>query len=50
MDARELTKRCYALENEVMELKKEIKYLTQEMEKQRLKMSDMEMELKQLSR
>lgn len=50
MDARELTKRCHALENEVMELKKEIKYLTQEMEKQRLKMSDMEMDLKQLSK
>ena len=48
MDAKELTKKYYDLENRYTETKKQVEYLTQEFEKQRLIIEDMKIDLKML--
>ncbi len=46
MDARELTKRMHEMENNVIEMGKEVEYLKQELEKQRLIISDLKVDVK----
>lgn len=46
MDARELTKRMHEMENSVIEMGKEVDYLKQELEKQRLIISDLQVDVK----
>ena len=50
MDAKELTKKYQALENEVVELKKEVEYLKDEVQKLQMLTGDMEIDLRMLER
>ena len=50
MNAIELTKAHNDLTNRVIELEKQVKYLTQELEKQRLITEDLKVDVKMLSR
>ena len=50
MDAKELTKKYWALENEVAELKKEVEYLKDEAQKLRMLTEDMKIDLRMLER
>lgn len=50
MDAKELTQKYYALTNEFVEVKKQVEFLTQEFEKQRLIIEDMKIDVQMLSR
>ena len=45
MDAKELTKVVNNQSDKINELEKQVKYLTQELEKQRLLMSDMQIDV-----
>ena len=49
MDARELTKVVNQLTNDMIEIKKEVSYLTQEFEKLRLLVSDLQIDVKMLN-
>ena len=48
MDARELTKKVIEQENRIFMLEKQVEYLTQEFEKQRLIIDDMKIDVKML--
>lgn len=48
MDAKELTRVVERQQNDIYELKKQINFLTQEFEKQRLFIEDMKIDLKML--
>lgn len=48
MDARELTKKVIEQENRIFMLEKQVEYLTQEFEKQRLFIDDMKIDVKML--
>ena len=50
MDARELTEKYWALENEVAKLKKEVEYLKDEIQKLRMLTEDMKIDLLMLER
>ena len=50
MDARELTKRYYDLNNTVFELKKEVEYLTQKAAKLRMIVEYLKIDVKMLER
>ncbi len=50
MDAKELTKKVTEQNNKIFVLEKKVEYLTQELDKQRLIMSDMVMDVKMLQR
>ena len=50
MDARELTKEYTRLSNELFTTKKQVEYLTQEMEKLRMLVDDMKIDVQMLSR
>lgn len=47
MNAQELTKVVTRLENELIEVKKDLEFLKQENEKLRLKVSDLEIDVRQ---
>jgi len=49
MDARELTKKCIEQENRIFKLEKQVEYLVQEFEKQRLLIDDMKIDVKMLT-
>jgi hypothetical protein len=49
MDARELTKKVTEQDNKIFILEKKVEYLTQELEKQRLIMDDMSIDVKMLT-
>lgn len=49
MDAKELTKKVQDQENRIFKLEKQVEYLTQEYEKQRLLMQDMSIDVKMLT-
>lgn len=50
MDAKELTKEYRELSNRIIELEKSNKYLTDELEKLRLLVSDLQIDIKMLGR
>ena len=50
MDAKELTKVVERQSNEIHELKKQVEYLTIEFEKQRMFISDLQIDVKMLQR
>lgn len=50
MDAKELTEKYYKMKKTVDKLDKQVEYLTQEYEKQRMIMSDLQVDVKMLSR
>ena len=50
MDARELTKEYYQLSNELFTTRKQVEYLTQELEKLRMLVDDMKIDVQMLSR
>lgn len=50
MDARELTKKVTEQENRIFVLEKQVEYLTQEFQKQRLIIDDMQIDVKMLQR
>lgn len=50
MDAKELTKRFYELENKLIDATNQIKYMAQELEKQRLLISDMKIDVEMLQK
>lgn len=45
MDAKELTKYAYRHDNEIIELKKQVEFLTQEYEKFRILVDDMRIDI-----
>ena len=48
MDAKELTKKYIDMENRVIYLEKQVSYLTQELDKQRLLMNDLKIDVQML--
>lgn len=50
MDARELTKKVQEQENRIFILEKQVEYLTQEFQKQRLILDDMNIDVKMLQK
>ena len=50
MDARELTKKVQEQENRIFVLEKQVEYLTQEFQKQRLILDDMNIDIKMLQK
>lgn len=48
MDAKELTKKYNEQHNQIRELTKQVEYLTQELEKQRLILDDMKIDVQML--
>jgi ribosomal protein S15P/S13E len=50
MDARELTKEYTRLSNDLFTTKKQVEYLTQELEKLRMLVDDMKIDVRMLSR
>lgn len=50
MDARELTKEYTRLSNDLFTTMKQVEYLTQEMEKMRMILDDMKIDVQMLSR
>ena len=50
MDARELTKAYIKLENEYMETKKTVNYLEQEVQKLRMQVNDLMIDIKMLQK
>jgi hypothetical protein len=48
MDARELTKEYIDIKDRVIKLERQVSYLTQELEKQRLLMDDMKIDVQML--
>ena len=50
MDARELTKKYENLSNRTRELEKQVEFLTQEMEHQRIILGDMKIDVQMLQR
>ncbi len=50
MDARELTKMFYQSQDRIIELEKQVSFLMQELEKQRVLMSDLQIDVKMLER
>lgn len=50
MDARELTKKVTEQENRIFVLEKQVEYLTQEFQKQRLILDDMSIDVKMLQK
>ena len=50
MDARELTKKYYDLRNEYDHTKKQVEFLTQEIEKLRMIVDDMKVDVQMLQR
>ena len=50
MDAKELTKAVEKQNNEIYELKKQVEFLTTEFEKQRMFISDLQIDVKMLQR
>ena len=50
MDARELTKKVQEQENRIFMLEKQVEYLTQEFQKQRLLLDDMKIDVQMLQK
>lgn len=50
MDARELTKKVIDQENRIFKLERQVDFLTQEYEKQRLLMDDLRIEVQMMQR
>lgn len=50
MDAKELTKKVTEQENRIFVLEKQVEYLTQEFQKQRLILDDMSIDVKMLQK
>ena len=50
MDAKELTKKVQDQENRIFKLEKQVDFLTQEYEKQRLLMDDLRIEVQMMQR
>ena len=50
MDARELTKKYMDMSNELFQTKKQVEYLTQELEKLRLLVEDMKIDVQMMQR
>jgi len=50
MDARELTKVVDRQSNDIRELKKQVEYLTQELEHQRIIINDMKIDIQMMQR
>lgn len=50
MDAKELTKRCVDQENRIFKLEKDMAYLKEEVQKLRLLMGDIEIDVKMMQK